>query len=311
MEKNKNDYNKLTESSPKSKCSDPNIIFLIISIVSWVLYLALAWMSFFIPNTKGGYYKAFVFWLNIIYRTNDPIIFFTIYINYVLFYMIVAIVIGFSTVGFFVYLHCYFITKDVNVRNGMMGNVTKFHFIPLCFISLLFIIGESLGQNLNYKNIHLYTTILFNFIALISLIIIRYNTEFESAIYILTINRGAYSSLIALLVYNFFYTFWLYGNYIKQDTNSWDNGCIIAFSLLIGIINNCLSFWLKDIILAFVNILIYIGMITNFFKLKKDDITLDFSGSYAGGIIDIVMLVLSICLISFLVLKYKNLYLIK
>ena len=225
--------------------------------------------------------------------------------------MIVAIVIGFSTVGFFVYLHCYFITKDVNVRNGMMGNVTKFHFIPLCFISLLFIIGESLGQNLNYKNIHLYTTLLFTFIALISLIIIRYITEFESDIYILTINRGAYSSLIGLLVYNFFYTFWLYGNYIKQGTNSWDNGCIIAFSLLIGIINNSLAFWLKDIILAFVNILIYIGMITNFFKLKKDDIKIYFSGSYAGGIIDIIMLLLSIGLISFLVLKYKNIYLIK
>ena len=102
-------------------------------------------------------------------------------------------------------------------------------------------------------------------------------------------------SIYNCIATNFFYTFWLYGNYIKQDTNSWDNGCIIAFSLLIGIINNCLSFWLKDIILAFVNILIYIGMITNFFKLKKDDITLDFSGSYAGGIIDIVMLVLSIC----------------
>ena len=41
MEKNKNDYNKLTESSPKSK-SDPNFIFLIISIVCWVLYLTLA-----------------------------------------------------------------------------------------------------------------------------------------------------------------------------------------------------------------------------------------------------------------------------
>ena len=193
----------------------------------------------------------------------------------------------------------------------MMGNITKFHFISLFFISFLFIIGESLGQNLNYKNIHLYTTLLFTFIALISLIIIRYNTEFESAIYILTINRGAYSSLIGLLVYNFFYTFWLYGNYIKRDTNSWDNGCIIAFSLLIGIINNSLAFWLKDIILAFVNILIYIGMITNFFKLKKDDIKIYFSGSYAGGIIDIIMLLLSIGLISFLVLKYKNIYLIK
>lgn len=305
MEKNKNDYKKISDSTPTK---DPNFIFLIISLVSWLLYLALAWMSFFIPNPKGGYHKTYVFWLNFIYRTNDPIIFYAIYINYIIFYMITVITIGFSTFGFFIYLYYYFIAKDINVKNGMMGEISKFHFIPLFFISLLFIIGESLGQNLNYKSIHLYTTILFTFIALVSLIIIAYNTKIGAPIFALTINKGAYSSLIGLLVYNFFYTFWLYGNYMKTETTNWDCGCIIAFSLLIGICNNGLAFLLKDIVLAFINLLIYIGMLTNFFKLEKNDIQLDFKGSYAGGIIDIIMMILSLAMIAFLVFKYRNLY---
>lgn len=306
MEKNtpSNKYSKFTDKFT------PNVIYTIISILSWLLFLSLSWMSFWIPKTKGGYYKTYVFWLNFIYRTNNPIVLSPIYIHFVLFYMITVLAIGFSTFAFFAYIYYLFFAKDINVKNGMLGEITKYHCIPLISISILFIIGESLGKDLDFKNIHLFSSLVFTAISLGSLLFITFNTKIESPIYALTINKGAYPCLIALLVYNFFYSFWFYGSYLIKDSKNWDYGCKIAFSLLIGISNNGLAFLLKDIILAFVNILMYIGMIANYFKLTKFDIKTDYNGNYIGGIFDLIILIGSIALISFLVIKYKSLYMV-
>ena len=295
-----NKYKKFTDKFP------PNTIYTIISILSWLLFLSLSWMSFWIPKTKGGYYKVYVFWLNFIYRTNNPIVFSPIYINFVLFYMIAALTIGLSTMAFFVYIYYLFFAKDVNVKNGMLGEITKYHFVPLISISILFAIGESLGKNLDFKNIHLFSNLVFTGLSLSSLLFISFNTKIESPPFALTINKGAYSCLIGLLVYNSFYSIWFYISFLIKDSKNWDYGCNIAFSLLIGIVNNGLSFLLKDIVLAFVNILMYIGMITNFFKLTKYDVKVDYNGNYIGGIFEIIILLGSIAVIIFLALRYKS-----
>ena len=107
-------------------------------------------MSFWIPKTKGGYYKVYVFWLNFIYRTNNPIVYSPIYISFVLFYMIAALNISLSPMAFFVYIYYLFFAKDVNVKNGMLGEITKYHFVPLITISILFVIGESLGKKYRF-----------------------------------------------------------------------------------------------------------------------------------------------------------------
>ena len=44
-----NKYKKFTDKFP------PNTIYTIISILSWLLFLSLSWMAFWIPKTKGGY----------------------------------------------------------------------------------------------------------------------------------------------------------------------------------------------------------------------------------------------------------------
>ena len=302
-----------TPSNKYKKFSDkfsPNLIYTIISIASWLLFLSLSWMSFWIPKVEVGFCKTYVFWLNFIYRTNTPIVLSPIYINYVLFYMIVALTIGLSTIAFFIYIYYLFFAKDVNVKNGMLGEITRYHCVPLIGMSILYIIGVSLGKNLDFQQIHLFSNLIFSVISLGSILFITFNTKMESPAYALTINKGAYSCLIGLLVYNFFYSFWFYGSYLIKDSKNWDYGCNIAFALLIGIANNGLALLLKDIVLAFVNILIYIGMIVNFFKLTKYDIEVDYNGNYFGGIIEIIILLGSIALISFLLFKYKSVFIL-
>ena len=67
-------------------------------------------------------------------------------IYYILFYIIIILTLILATAGFLVYIYSIFISKNDNVVNGMLGNISKFHFIPLLCISALFIIGETLKR---------------------------------------------------------------------------------------------------------------------------------------------------------------------
>ena len=83
---------------------------------------------------------------------------------------------------------------------------------------------------------------------------------------------------------------------------NWEKGCFIAFSIIIGIINLILSFFLKDVIISGMTFLTYLGLTINFFKIEKK---LRPSGA-AEGVIDIIMIVLTIGMICFLSIKYKK-----
>ena len=78
-----------------------------------------------------------------------------------------------------------------------------------------------------------------------------------------------------------------------------------AFSIIIGAANIFLSIFLKDIMIGFINILMYIGMIINFFKIHKD-MKERLYKSDVIGIVQIVMLVLSLCSLVFIIVKYKS-----
>ena len=82
-------------------------------------------------------------------------------------------------------------------------------------------------------------------------------------------------------------------------------GCGYAFSILIGVVNICLSLYLKDLIIGFINLLMYIGMITYFFKISDDMIQIVYKSKGIGAI-QIIMMILDLALISFLIIKYKS-----
>ena len=72
----------------------------------------------------------------------------------------------------------------------------------------------------------------------------------------------------------------------------------------IGLVNLSLSFVMKDICMAGMNFLIYLGLSIYFFNINKD-VRKEMNGE-AEGAIDIIMAILSVTLIAFLIFKYKN-----
>ena len=126
---------------------DSNIkIFMAISIISWTLVLITGWMSFGVPKINNGLgNNGTLFWL-IDHINKDEVYSISIDVYYILFYIIIILALILTTASFLVYIYSIFISKNDNVINGMLGNRSKFHFIPLLCISALFIIGESLER---------------------------------------------------------------------------------------------------------------------------------------------------------------------
>ena len=108
-----------------------------------------------------------------------------------------------GTIGFIAYIFNIYKTNN-KVMNGMFGEISKFYFIPLFLISGLFIIGESYDERENdyfFNDVKYIFNIIFTVLSLITLIFIAFRTQMESPWYaVLTINKGFYSCLLALLI---------------------------------------------------------------------------------------------------------------
>ena len=289
-----------------NEISENTQIFMYISLSTWLLLLITGWICFAVPDLGE---KILYVWSYIIIRDNGFIIDYPLLIHYVLFYMILIPILLLIPFAFIVYLYHIFIKKDANVINGMLG-LTKFHFIPLFCISILFIIGESVDKNKGVKGVHIFFNIFFSAIAIASLIYIYMQTNIEASIYATwIIKRGTYACLIALLIHNFFYNFWYYGEYLRDDEEyekrrNWDKGCAITFSIFIGLVNLGISVFFKEIVIAIINLLMYIGMAIQFFRIEKDLRREYFSEG--PGVIDIFMILFSMAAIAFIFIKYKG-----
>ena len=126
----------------------------------------------------------------------------------------------------------------------------------------------------------------------------------------MTINKGFYSSLIALLIYNFGYPFTIYGmlKLRKKERNDfkWQKKCYLSFTIIIGILNNATTLLLKDLIISLMNLIIYIGMAIDYFKIEQSD-RKHYYKNEAIGVVEIVMMVISIIYITFHLTRYKGL----
>ena len=306
-----------------------NKIFLSISILSWLFFLVTSWLSLGLPyvfkiirviwfTVSINYEKNYLKNLNCTYEYIPLRIFYEFH------YVIFIFAFSLATIGFIIFM---VFRENENIMEIMLGKFTKFHFIPLLFISALFINGESLNFDdfrdsletkitnqipyFNTKEYRFIFNFIFTIIALASLIFISLKTKTKSPWYaFLSINKGTYSCLIPLLVYNLSYSIITYVIYkLKQkqkEIDDWLKASGIAFSLVLGIINSVLSFVLKDIMIAFMNTLIYTGMLIYFFKIKKS-IREGFN-EYADGIIDIVVLTGNVAIIIFLSFQWKKIY---
>ena len=304
------------ETSSSDYMSGSNGIFLIISIVSWISVLVTGFVSFAVPKIefdgvdfdtfKYKKYRLIVTWLSYYILSKDYDLKMPATMNYVVFYIMVALTLLLLVLSLAIYIYGI-LTRNGNILNGMLGNFTKFHFIPLLCISCLFIIGMATDKEEGPKGVQFFFSLVFTIIGLGSLVFITMQTNIESPNYASwIIKHGAYSCLIAWLVYNLCYLILYYHLVVKnEDMVKWFKGCEIAFAIIIGIINLCLAIFLKAVMIAFTNLLIYIGMVCRFFDNKKDEIKATY-GSYTGGIIEIIMMILSLLVIVFLIIQYRK-----
>ena len=289
-----------------------NQIFMIASVISWLALVIFGWMAFGVPDIDYYDIKIWIFWNYVIIDDDDVIYDEPLFIYYVLFYMACIITLLFVTAAFLVLCMGYFVKRDANIIIGMLGGLSKFHFVPILCVCGLFIIGYTYDDDDirdGFNGGHYLFSILFGVAALASLIFIYLRTNIESPIYATwAIKHGAYGCLIAFLLHHIGYVFSMYGVHDKKghydELKDWRKGCYIAFSIIIGLCNIGLSLFLKEIMIPFINLLIYIGMTVQFFKLDKDDRKERFSE--APGAINIIMMIMSLLMVGFLGTKIRQ-----
>ena len=279
--------------------SGENNPFLYISIASFCTLMVSGALSY-VNFPKISYTK--IFW-NIILNEAGIV---TIDVIREILYIIFSIPLFFVVISFILII---IFRNDSDLREGIFGKFSKFHFIPILCATSLYIIGETYNQDNISKDISYIFSLIFSAIGLGSLIFIYVKTNMSKFITRFIIKKGLYSCLIVLFVYNLCYTITVFGakKISKTDISKafdWVKGCFIAFSLIIGIINLVLSFFLKDVVISGMNLIIYIGMTIHFFRISKTQ--RDRINGVAEGVIDIVIGALTLAMICFLIIKYKK-----
>ena len=223
--------------------------------------------------------------------------------DYLFGYIVFNFAIFIILIGCVVYFLKTLIKPEDKVKDGMMGNISQFHFIPLLFAFTMSLLGE-LSDSTNQKKSKnlLYTGLVFSFLGLIFMIFIYINTNCESVDrytkYFL--KNGTFSCLIVLFWYNFCYDIYAVrlADKPEKDNSKWLKGCSLAFSIVFGGGIIVFSFIFKDIMMSFMNILIYFGLSKNYFD-SGDSYSKDKNKS-ADGAFDCIILVCSLILFVYL-----------
>ena len=237
----------------------------ILSYLSWLLLLITGWISIKWLNEKpsyNGYDIAILenrIWTIEPYRTGSayedwfgPVYpdeyypYKPFFMHVVFIYIVFIIALIFILGGCIVYFVKTICKPDDRVKNGMMGEFSKYHFFPLICTSALFIIGECVDfveayddivENIhNHKKRMTYAGFVFSILALISFIFIYIMTDLntDEAWVLMLLKKGTYSSLIILIWYYFCYNIYFVHEASVEDETpekelKWRKGCGLAF----------------------------------------------------------------------------------
>jgi len=282
-------------------------IFLIISCVSWLLVAvnnlaSLKWMY----NGKKDFGCSV--W-NILISPNDSNdIYIPLQMNEIMIYIIFNFSYAIIFIGCVVFIIKTLIKKDQQIIEGMMGTISQFHFFPLLCAFAMTLLGEIIDQD-NRKNI-IFTGLVISIVGLATLIFIYINTNFKNNVWWtkFCLKEGTFSCLIILFWYNFCYSIYSarYEDEPEKDKDKWVKGCSLAFSIIFGIGSIAFSYVFRDIMVSFMNILIYIGLVKHYFE-EIGDTSDKVHNKNGDGAIDMIILICSIILFLYLVIDYiKN-----
>ena len=308
----------------------------IMSYLSWLLLVASGWASLnWLEQTPNGIdgetevQWGWTIWGFFAWRTHtkhnqdyDPLEYkyFPLQMQVSLYYICFILALIIITGGCFVFFYKTICKKDDQVVNGMMGQFSKFHFFPLLCASALFIIGECVDNDLlddkdHFKKMRI-AGLIFSIIGLASFIFIYIMTDLNTDWWVLLLlKKGAFSCLIILMWYHFCYIIYYVHEEDKGDNLSndeveklwdWRKGCGLAFSIIFGVGSLAFSFVFKDLVACVMNLLIYIGLTVAYFRLPSEARKLKEANKNGDGIVDIIMLVLSVAVIVLLLIKYRE-----
>ena len=302
----------------------------IMSYLSWLLLVASGWASikwldedFSVDDDTV--HVGYTIWGFKAYRTingKDPLKedYYPLQMQVSLYYICFILALIIITGGCFVFFYKTICKKDDQVVNGMMGQFSKFHFFPLLCASALFIIGECVDNDLlddkdHFKKMRI-AGLIFSIIGLASFIFIYIMTDLNTDWWVLLLlKKGAFSCLIILMWYHFCYLIYYVHEDDKDDNLSadeqeklwdWRKGCGLAFSIIFGVGSLAFSFVFKDLVACVMNLLIYIGLTVAYFRLPSEARKLKEANKNGDGIVDIIMLVLSVAVIVLLLIKYRE-----
>ena len=203
-----------------------------------------------------------------------------------------------GTIGFVIYFKNTTLNKNQSFINGMLGEMSKYHSVAFILVSFLFLTLDSAQKKGTFV-----MGLILSLLSCGLLGYIYYQTDFSAEWYeMITLKKGVYSCLIALTWYMFFYSIGGIGTY-DDPSEDFFKGAGVAFSILIGLGNLAFSFFFKDLLVALINLIIYIEMAKQFYLMK------DFIPNKADGAIDIIMVICSFGVIFYLYFKEReNLY---
>lgn len=302
--------NSVQNNSSSNQNGDSNYAWFIFSYLSWFIYEALEWYSY----RKNNY----------IWKMNHNNLKLSRYgffpleidINYLQEFILIV-----SAFSFLVFFYFTTIKRDGNVINGMFGGWAKFHFVPLLIFSAIQILAinvynSSSTNSFKFNKTLLIFDIIFTILGIASLIFIIFIIKISSEWYVvMALKKGVFSILLVLLLYNLFYVIVCLRmtNYYLEDTSDPDSiksfirGTGISFSIIIGILTYIFAFFFKDLMSLFVMFLIYVGLLINFFNsVGPSETQRENLLKSTDGIIDIVMMFITIAVFVFLGWKYDS-----
>ena len=305
----------------------------IMSYLSWLLLVASGWASIKWLDEKRNIYDfnpfkddkinyGWTVWVFDAVRTpkggRDPLEnYYPFQMQVSLYYICFILTLIVITCGCVIFFVKTIFKKDDEVINGMMGQFSKFHFFPLLCASALFIIGECVDNDIDEDDDHLkkmyISGLVFSLIGLASFIFIYIMTDLNTKDWwvLLLLKKGVFSCLIVLMWHCFCYSIYYVHDSDNPDedsekSNDWRKGCGLAFSIIFGVGSLAFSFVFKDIVACGMNLLIYIGLTVAYFRVPKDYRKLKEYNKNGDGIVDIIMLVLSVAMAVLLMIKYRE-----
>ena len=288
----------------KGVSKGPNLIFMILSCISWLAitinnWVALSWL----------YNKKHRSILNIyIYLEDEEKLQAPLQMYYIMNYIIFNIIFTIISIGCIVFFITTLYMKEQGVINGIMGKITQFHFFPLlCYFGMT-ILGELDNEAGHIEDFYKSDKagIALSIVGLISMILIYIFTEIKSenwwAKFFL---KGTFSCLIILFWYNFCYDIYYLRLAVKKEeiNNDWLKGCGISFSIIFGLCVIAFASAFKDILLSFLNTLIYIGMSIYYFNYTEKERSTKQFNKNEDGIMDIMIMAFSIVLFFYLMVE--------